>query len=320
MRLGSSILCASLVVACDDPPPETNVSVVGGPSWCASLPRTANANFESVDVGNDWFDVRRVEPGLFAINQPKQAQEAIAYLVVGSTRALLFDSGIGLVPIKPVVDKLTSLPVIVINSHSHYDHVGGNHEFKDVWSMDTPFTHLKEQGRPHAGLASEVAPESLCGPPPAGVDTAAFVSHAWTPTRRIADGDTIDVGGRVLEIVSAPGHTPDAIALLDRANGLLFTGDSYYDSTIWLFAPETDLDAYDKSMAKMVALRASLRRVLPAHNTVSEDPEKLAATLDAFRAMRRGEGDRVEESNGRLRVTLGAISFMTTAELLTPKK
>ncbi len=319
-RLAAPIVALVCVSACSAASKDsTTTANASAQSWCASLPRATNRTYSSIDVGNDWFDVRQVEPGLIAINQPKQNQEAIAYLIVGSTRALLFDSGIGLVPIKPVVDKLTSLPVIVVNSHSHFDHVGGNYEFADVRGMETPFTHMKEQGRPHAGLASEVAPDALCGAPPTGADTAGFVSRPWTPTHRIADGDTIDIGGHVLEIISAPGHTPDAIALLDRANGWLFTGDSYYEGTIWLFAKETDFDAYDASMAKLVSMRPILKRLLPAHNTVSEPPEKLSAALNAFRAMRRGEGTRASQNEGRVQVTVGAVSFMTTDSLLGRK-
>lgn len=285
-------------------------SAVSSARWCSALPRATNAAFATVDVGSTWFDVRPVEPGVFAINQPQQFQEAIAYLIVGSRRALLFDTGVGMVPIRPVVERLTLLPVTVINSHSHFDHVGGNAEFDDVWSLDTPFTRANEAGKPHAGLASEVAADAFCDAPPTGLDTAAFHSRAWKVTKRIHDGDSIDVGGRVLEILAAPGHTPDAVALLDRANGLLWTGDSYYRSTIWLFSPETDLDAYERTMTRLDSLVPQLRRLLPAHNTVSEPPTQITETLAAFRAMRRGEGTRVVEGPGQRRVTIGAVSFL----------
>lgn len=279
-------------------------------SWCGSVPRPVNAAFASVDVASDWFDVRRVEPGIFAINQPRQAQEAIAYLIVGSTRALLFDTGIGLVPVRPIVERLTTLPVTVINSHSHFDHVGGNAEFSDVWGMETAFTRDHETGRPHADLASEVASDAFCDGPPSGVDTAAFRSRAWRTTHRFRDGERVDIGGRVLELLHVPGHTPDAVALLDRAHGLLWTGDSYYDATIWLFSPGTDVEAYERSLTRLVALAPSLRRLLPAHNTISEPPARLLETLDAFRALRKGQGVRVREAPGQLRVTVGGVSFL----------
>jgi glyoxylase-like metal-dependent hydrolase (beta-lactamase superfamily II) len=50
-----------------------------------------------------------------------------------------------------------------------------------------------------------------------------------------------------MQIIATPGHTPDSISLFDSVNGLLFTGDTYYPDTIWLYRPETDLAAYSTS-------------------------------------------------------------------------
>jgi len=122
-------------------------------SWCAAIPRRENAAFERVRVPGDWHTAYRVEPGVIAIVEAKQFQEAISYLVIGTERALLFDSGIGLVPLKPVIDALITLPVMVLNSHTHFDHVGRNNEFRDVVGTDTPFSRVNERGRPHAASA-----------------------------------------------------------------------------------------------------------------------------------------------------------------------
>jgi glyoxylase-like metal-dependent hydrolase (beta-lactamase superfamily II) len=168
----------------------------------------------------------RAADGVFAIAEPYQFQEVISYLIVGSDRALMFDAGLGLVPIRPVVEQLTKLPVEVLNSHTHFDHVGGNAEFDRIAAMDTPYTRANARGFAHDALAGEVAPNSFCKGPPKGADTAGFRTRPWTKTRSVAGGDRIDLGGRVLEVLHFPGHTPDALALLDRGNGLLWTGDS----------------------------------------------------------------------------------------------
>jgi glyoxylase-like metal-dependent hydrolase (beta-lactamase superfamily II) len=265
-------------------------------------------------VPSTWHTVYRVEPGVFAIVEARQFQEAISYLIVGSTNALLFDSGIGLVPLRPVIEALTPLPVMVLNSHTHFDHVGANHEFGDILGLDTPFSRVNEQGRPHAAIADEVAPDAFCGAPPADADTASFRARAWTVTRRVTAGDSIELGGRTLTIVAAPGHTPDAIALHDRANGLLWTGDSYYASTLWLFSPGTDLAAYERTMTALAALAPSLRRLLPAHNTVSEDPARLVVVADAMKLLRRGGGQRTAEGGERELVTIGHVTFMVRKE------
>lgn len=278
-------------------------------SWCAKLPRAANTAFPRVPVPGDWHEVYQVEPGVFAIVEPRQFQEAISYLIVGAARALLFDSGIGLVPLKPVVEALTDKPVTVLNSHSHFDHVGANHEFADILALDTPFTRENEQGNSHDNLANEVAADAFCGAPPTGADTAAFRSKPWTPSRRVAAGDSIALGGRTLEIVAAPGHTPDAIVLLDRANGLLWTGDTFYESTLWLFSPGTDVVAYEQTMQRLAALAPSLTRLLPAHNTVSASPARLDVVAKATAVLRAGGGVRVPDGNTE-RVTIGDVVFM----------
>ncbi|MBI3792905.1 MAG: MBL fold metallo-hydrolase [Gemmatimonadetes bacterium] len=287
-----------------------------GKSWCDEVPRPANAALPAVDVGSAWFSVYQAAPGVFAIVEPRQFQEAISYLIVGDTSALLFDSGIGMVRIKPVVDRLTRVPVAVLNSHTHFDHVGGNWEFAEVLGLDTEYTRANERGLPHAALKGEAASEALCKPIPDGVDTAQLQTRPWTVTRRVADGTVLDLGGRRIEILAAPGHTPDAIALLDRAHGLLFTGDSYYDGTIWLFVPETDLDAYEHSLARLVELGDATRTLLPAHNTASVPAGRLATVLAALRTMRAGGGVVTPQEDARILVRVGDVQFMTSKAVL----
>jgi glyoxylase-like metal-dependent hydrolase (beta-lactamase superfamily II) len=314
-------LLLALATACDRPsprppttdsnsPPSVTTTQAAPASWCANLPRPENETFERVPVPGTWHVVYRVEPGVFAIVEPRQFQEAISYLVVGTERALLFDSGIGLVPLKPVVDALTSLPVVVLNSHTHFDHVGANHEFSDIRGLDTPFSRENEQGRPHAAIAEEVAPDAFCGAPPVGADTAGFRARGWTVTRRVVPGDRVDLGGRTLTIMAAPGHTPDAIVLHDAANGLLWTGDSFYESTLWLFTPGTDLAAYERTMQQLASLAPTLRRLLPAHNTISANPARLVDVARAFAILRQGGGTRSAEGSDRELVTVGDVRFM----------
>ena len=285
-------------------------------SWCSLLPRKANAALERLAVTGDWFVVYRVADGVFALAEPEQFQETISYLIVGERRALLFDTGLGLVPIRPVVQQLTKLPVEVVNSHTHYDHVGGNAEFERVLGMDLPYTRDNARGVVHAKLAGEVAPASFCHGAPAGLDTAAFHTRPWTVSRTVHDGDTLGLGGRVLEILHVPGHTPDALALLDRVNGLLFTGDTYYDAPIWLYVPETNLDDYERSIGRLAALAPSLRRLLPAHNTASADPAHLVLARDAIRRVRAGTVKGEERADGQVIFRFGAFDILTSKSLL----
>lgn len=258
--------------------------------WCKALPHPEYKSLERVQVSDPWFEVYRVAPGTFAIYEPHQSEEVISYLIVGKKRALLFDTGMGISDIKKVTGELARLPVVVLNSHTHSDHVGGNWEFGTVWGMDTDFTRQNAKGsREYA--QEELEPGNVCGELPKGFDAKAYATRPWKISRYVHDGEKIDLGGRTIEVLATPGHTPDAISLVDRANGLLFTGDTYYPAPIWLFRPETDLDAYDRSIRKLAALAPKVKIVLGSHNVPVSKPSVLAGLVTAFEKVRAGRGD-----------------------------
>src|SRR5580704_8253814 len=222
------------------------------PEWCRALPRPEYKALTRVLPDDPWFEVYKVSPGVFAIYEPHQAEEVISYLIVGTKQALLFDTGMGIANIHKLVTQLTSRPVVVLNSHTHNDHVGGNWQFTFVYGMDTSFTRANAKGSSEDAQA-ELAPDMICGNLPKNFDAKNYRTKPWRVSLFVHDGFKINLGGRTLEILSTPGHTPDAICLIDRANGLLFTGDTYYHAPIWLFRPETDLDAYVASVKRIAA-------------------------------------------------------------------
>src|SRR5215475_4592886 len=89
------------------------------PEWCKALPRPEYRALQRVLPDETWFEVYKVAPGTFAIYEPHQFEETISYLIVGTKQALLFDTGMGIANIKAVVARLTSRPVVVLNSHTH---------------------------------------------------------------------------------------------------------------------------------------------------------------------------------------------------------
>ena len=203
----------------------------------------------------------------------------ISYLILGSEKALLFDTGNGIGEISEIVNQLTILPVVVLNSHTHFDHIGGNAEFRDILAMDTDYTRNNVAGYSNELVREEVSEEAICGSLPAEINPATYYTPPFTVKTFIKDGYKIDLGGRILEVLSTPGHTPDAISLLDLDLGLLWVGDIYYEGPIWLFVPETDLDEFYNSVNSLCNIVPHLRALYTAHNSPIAQPQSLYCLL-----------------------------------------
>jgi glyoxylase-like metal-dependent hydrolase (beta-lactamase superfamily II) len=284
------------------------------PEWCRQIPRPGYKNLERITSPDPWFEVYRAGPQVFAIYEPHQYEEAISFLILGEKGALLFDTGLGIGNIRRVATSLTSLPIVVLNSHTHNDHVGDNWQFSDVYGMDTHFTRNNAKGSREDAQA-ELAPSQMCGQLPAGFDAKSYATRPFHVTRWLHDGDTIDLGGRVLDVLSTPGHTPDAICLHDRKNGLLWTGDSFYAGPIFLYRPETDLDAYIHSIERIAALAPRLHMLLPSHNEPNADPAQLPKLLAAIQKVRAGAVKSTPADEGTVHYNVDGFVFL----MATPK-
>lgn len=278
------------------------------PDWCKSQPRPAYSKLERVEIPDQWFEVYKIRPSVFAIYEPHQAEEVISYLVIGTQKAVLFDTGMGISNIKAVVEELTKLPVGVVNSHTHNDHVGDNWRFSNVYGMPTDFTRTNARGSTIDAQA-ELAPGQICGTLPAGFDPKSYRTRAFHISHWLHDGDRINLGGRTLKIISTPGHTPDSIALLDQRNRLLFTGDTFYPGPIFLYRPETDLDAYVSSVKRLAGLASRLQLLLPAHNVPVAEPSDLPRVLEAIQQVRHGQAKSLRK-DGKREYVFEGFSFL----------
>ena len=305
MRKHAAVLAFCLVAL-------STVAQTSIPEWCRPLPRPEYKSLERVKVSDPWFEVYKPAAGVFAIYEPHQSEEVISYLILGEQRALLFDTGMGISDIKKITTELTKLPIVVLNSHTHDDHVGGNWEFNSIYGMDTDFTRKNALGSREDAQA-EVTPDQICGRLPAGFDPRSYSTRPWKITAQMHDGEKLDLGGRAIEVIATPGHTPDAITLFDRANGLLFTGDTYYPAPIWLFRPETDLAAYSASIRRLAALAPQVKLVLGAHNIPVAPPEVLGRLVTAFDQVHAGKVHSTPESPGKVLYKIDGFAFLMLA-------
>ncbi len=86
-------------------PPQTEK-----PAWCEHLPRPEYKSLELIPTSDPWFEVYKVVAGVYAIYEPHQSEETIGYLILGSNKALLFDTGMGISDVKKVTRGANQAP------------------------------------------------------------------------------------------------------------------------------------------------------------------------------------------------------------------
>lgn len=260
-------------------------------NWWDALPREAWAQYERVPQSQEWFEVYRIAEGVHAIYEPGQFEEVISFLITGEERALLFDSGLGIGDMRGVVTALTNLDVIVLNSHTHYDHIGGNHQFDVVYGADTHYSRQSEAGGSHQQVAEFVGPGWVWKPFPTGFEPGAYRSMPYTVSQRVADGQVIDLGGRRLEVLLTPGHAPDALCLIDRDNRLLLTGDTFYLAPLYTHLEGSDFSKYAQSARRLADLAGDVDLLLTAHNVPVASSHYLNELGNAFATIESGRGE-----------------------------
>jgi glyoxylase-like metal-dependent hydrolase (beta-lactamase superfamily II) len=202
----------------------------------------------------DYYAVADLGHGAYAIGEPRYGQCNFSYLIVGSQRALLFDTGPGVRDIRTVVRQLTTLPVLALPSHLHFDHVGDLGLFPDVALPDLPALHAQD----HDGRFS-LGVEQFLG------FVEGFARPIFPVTRWIPSGSSIDLGGRSVLLMSVPGHTPDSAVLFDREADRMFAGDFIYPSEIYAFLPGANLHDYAASARRLMGLLDENSVVYGAH-------------------------------------------------------
>ena len=203
---------------------------------------------------DDYWAVQEIDANTYAIGEPRYYQANYSYLLVGLQRALLFDAGSGTRDISGVVARLTPLPVTVMPSHLHYDHTGGIAPFRSVAMIDLPATR------------ADVRHDKLT---PSRYEYLGMIDGLPPPTFAVTEwlkpGATVDLGGRLLQVIHAPGHTPSSVALYDSAAHQLFAGDFIYPTTLYAFLPGASLAEYRTTTRALLARLPADARIWTAH-------------------------------------------------------
>lgn len=178
---------------------------------------------------DNWYKVEQIDSTTFVIHEPRYWQKNNQYLIIGSEVALLFDSGSGKRKIAPLIEKLTNKPVILFNSHAHYDHIGNNNEFSHIAMTNLAINKQQTKGDFFSPRWSiRLAPKRY----------SFRISH-WYEIH-----DSIDLGDRKLTILPLPGHSKDHVGLMDEKNGYMFVADTLYHAPLIANLPTANIVDY----------------------------------------------------------------------------
>lgn len=229
-------------------------------------------------------------PGVTCIEEPLHEERVKSYLIVGDERAVLLDTGMGVGDLRALVTALTDRPIVVVQSHAHFDHIGGAHQFAGAGEIliHPDQADALRRGVDPARVRRWFAPEHLSGPLPAGRTVESLRIPGTEPTGLLTGGQTIELGGRTLEAIDAPGHCRGLLALLDRNAGALWSTDAVYAGPLYAQMDDSDLEAYVETLDALAALAPALRVVYPAHGPTPIEPAILRPMRDAVAAVAAG--------------------------------
>ncbi len=207
------------------------------------------AEARRVPNSTGWFEIVALPNDVYALWEPGHQEKVNSFFIVGESKDVLYDTGMGIGSISRAVEDLrreVGLPereLMVVNSHNHLDHNAGNVEFDEAWIFENDWAIEKlTQGLPAGSFTdywAELTPHEGVTPPE-GFDPATFSIPPFPREgiRFLADGDVIDLGNRQFRVVHTTSHSPDGIALYSEGEGILFGGDTFIGDTFLIRDPE----------------------------------------------------------------------------------
>lgn len=200
------------------------------------------ASAARIPTRSDWFEVLRLPNSVYAFWEPGHEERVNAFLILGSERDLLYDTGMGIANIADAindvraVERLPDHPLMVVNSHNHLDHNGGNKAFSEIWTVNEPWGLKRlELGVPAGEAGGFVAywdqlrsHEGVSAPADFSPLTHEIPPYPRENIRFLGEGQIVDLGNRSLQVMRMFSHSPDGISLFNQAEGMFFGGDTFY--------------------------------------------------------------------------------------------
>lgn len=243
---------------------------------------------------NQWFTVETVDDHTYVISENKHWEKTHCYLLCGESSALLIDTGLGVANIKKVVDGITELPISVVTTHIHWDHIGGHKYFDNIGVYKCERAWLAEK----FPLPTDVVKNNLTCKPcdfPNEFDINTYDIYRGEPRFLLDDGQILDLGNREIQVIHTPGHSPGHCCFYDIRNRYLFSGDLIYKGCLDMYYPTTDIYDFWNSIQKVEKL--SISRILPAHNSLDISTDIITKIDGAFETL--SQQNKLKFGNGK---------------------
>lgn len=239
---------------------------------------------------DSWFTIQKIDTKTYAISEYGHWEKVHCFLLMGKKKAILIDTGLGIHNIKRVTDQLTTLPIEVLTTHVHTDHIGSHGEFEKIYVHEGDRDWLVNgiKGLSIEQIRKDIG-RDITLPTPETFDPTTYQPFQGEPAGLLSDGDVIDLGNRKLIIYHTPGHSPGHLSVFDETNGYLFTGDLLYDETpIYAFYPSTSPVDLVNSWERISAI-PNISKVYGSHNTLGLEPQILEEVKAAVTYLREND-------------------------------
>ena len=179
------------------------------------------------------YSIEEISQGLYKIKDPLDVN---FYLIVGSEKALLFDTGYGVGDIPAAVRTITDKPLTVVLGHGHIDHANGVYQFDEVYLREPDFELFREHTSPQLrSVIIERLHETGLKP---DFDTDKWINESNCKLKPLEIGTVFDLGGLNVEVIDMAAHTGGSIGLLIIEKRILLDSDSA-NNHCWMFMPQS---------------------------------------------------------------------------------
>ena len=245
----------------------------------------------------------RLQEGLSKMNM---------YLLIGKKKALLIDTGEGYSRVDKAVKKITDLPITVVNTHAHFDHVGGDKLFKDVYMNKTDFSTYQT-------YTNKKTIATLFDSTPwifryiSRRERNATIKQATTlRLKPLPKKGYFDLGNRKVSFLSTPGHTPGSIVLYDEKNHILFNGDTGNKADYLLRVPRAlSVQTANNSFHELNAFikKNKIKKLYPGHDTMGINPHIIKNYERASQDILDGKISNKDKKSGKYSAHGVTITF-----------